>query len=72
MPSAHANPTDDCRLRIVFDRQVLSFGIAAGATFGDVARKLRALPRKKYGEPLAANVMVAGRAMDRRSASARH
>ncbi len=71
MQSARVGTSSDCCLRIVFDREVLSFGLAAGATFGDVARALRSVPRKTYGNPLAIDVTVAQRAVSRGLASLR-
>jgi hypothetical protein len=70
MPTAHVIPSGDCLLRIVFNHRVLSLGLAAGATFGDIARTLRTIP-KKYGNPLAIDVTVAGRDVGRRLVFAR-
>jgi len=40
------------RLRFVFSDRVLSFGIAADATFGEVASALRELVPEHYGRPV--------------------
>ncbi len=40
------------RLRFVFQDKVVSFGVAADLSFGDVARTLRELAPRHYGEPL--------------------
>lgn len=49
----------DSRLRFVFSDTVISLGLAADATFGEVARKLGRLSRKRYGNPVAIDVTLA-------------
>jgi hypothetical protein len=39
------------RLRLVFGETVMWLGLPARATFDDVARTLRKLPKRRYGEP---------------------
>jgi hypothetical protein len=39
-------------LRFVFHDKVVSFGVAADLSFGDVARTLRDLVPRHYGEPV--------------------
>ena len=40
-------------LRFVFDDAVVSFSLAANATFEDIARTLEQLAPRHYGDPLA-------------------
>ena len=49
----------DSRLRLVFSDTVLTFGLAADATFGEIARMLRELSDKqRYGTPVAIDVTL--------------
>jgi hypothetical protein len=49
----------DRRLRFVFDDAVVSFGLAAHATFEDIARTLGELSNQRYGNPVAIDVILA-------------
>jgi hypothetical protein len=49
----------DSRLRIVYGGHVISTGIAATATLGEIAATLRRLDARRYGDPLAIDVTVA-------------
>lgn len=71
MSSVPVHPSDDCRLRNVFGSKVLSLGIAAGTTFGEVAGTLRTVSSGEYGDPLAIEVIFAGSADGWRPASRR-
>jgi hypothetical protein len=53
-------PARDSRLRFIFDDAVASFGLAANATFEDIAEVLRSLTPRQYGSPLAIDVTVPG------------
>ncbi|RBP10435.1 hypothetical protein DFR50_119106 [Roseiarcus fermentans] len=44
-------PKEHC-LRFVFQDKVVSFDVAADLSFGDVARALRELVPRHYGEPV--------------------
>jgi hypothetical protein len=56
MECLHTNRTPHSRLRIVFNARVISFAVAAGTTLGDVARSVRELAPRHYGDPLAIDV----------------
>ena len=49
----------DSRLRFLFDDAVVSFSLAANATFEDVARTLDELAPQRYGNPVAIDVTLA-------------
>jgi hypothetical protein len=49
----------DNRLRFVFDGAVVSFSLAAHATFEDIARTLGELAQQHYNNPLAIDVTFA-------------
>ncbi len=49
----------DSRLRLVFPDAVMSFSLAADATFEDVARRLRDMSIRRFGDPLAIDVIIA-------------
>ena len=51
----------DSRLRVVFDDAVVSFGLAVNATFEDIARTMGELSNRRYGDPVAIDVTLAGR-----------
>lgn len=51
----------DSRLRFVFNDTVVSSVLAADATFGEVARTLGKLSRKRYGNPVAIDVTLGSR-----------
>jgi hypothetical protein len=73
MQPIQAGHTGDSRLRFVFDDGVVSFGLAADGTFGDIARTLGELSSRRYGSPVAIDVTLgsrgagAARDMSRRS-----
>jgi hypothetical protein len=46
------------RLRIFYNDTTLSLGLAAGATFEDIARKLDELPNLGHGDPVAIDVTL--------------
>lgn len=46
------------RLRIFYNDTTLSLGLAAGATFQDIARKLDELPNLGHGDPVAIDVTL--------------
>lgn len=54
--------TDSNRLRFVFDGSVVSHHLAAGATYGDIARMLNQTRRQLYGNPIAIDVTLGYRA----------
>jgi hypothetical protein len=71
MQPIQVDHTVDSRLRFVFDDKVVSFNLAANATFADVARTLGELANRRYGNPVAIDVTlgcresdVAGRALE--------
>jgi hypothetical protein len=62
MQSIQADRTGDSRLRFVFDDGVVSFGLPADVTFGDIARTLGELSsRRRHGSPVAIDVTLAAR-----------
>ena len=61
MQPLQADRTGDSRLRFVFDDGVVSFGLAADVTFGDIARTLGGLSSRRYGSPVAIDVTLAAR-----------
>jgi hypothetical protein len=56
----HASEDENC-LRFVFYDRVVSFGLGADVTFGEVARTLSELARKHYGNPVGIDFMLASR-----------
>jgi hypothetical protein len=52
---------DENRLRFVFGDRVVAFGLGAGVTFGEVARKLGELAQKRYGNPVGIDFRAAAR-----------
>jgi hypothetical protein len=58
MPKTQTDTARQSLLRVVFDDQVLSFDLAADATLGEIARKLGRLPKRRYGRPIAVDVML--------------
>ena len=58
MQSVQVDRPRESRLRIVFSDTVVSFRLAAAATFEDVARKLGELPRQRYGHPVAIDITL--------------
>jgi hypothetical protein len=59
MQSVQVDHTGDTRLRFVFDDGVVSFSLAAHATFEDIARTLGELAQQHYSNPLAIDVTFA-------------
>jgi hypothetical protein len=53
------HPIQVGRLRFIFGGAVFSFGLAADATFEDIARTLGELSSQRYGDPLAIDVTFA-------------
>ena len=49
----------DNRLRFVFNDMVVSFSLAADATFEDIARTFGELAPRHYGNPVAIDVTLA-------------
>jgi hypothetical protein len=56
MECLHTNQTPRGHLRIVFNDRIISFAVGAGTTLGDVARRIRELAPRHYGDPLAIDV----------------
>jgi hypothetical protein len=46
------------RLRIFYNDTTVSLGLAANATFEDIARKLDELPNQDNGDPIAIDVTL--------------
>jgi hypothetical protein len=65
MQSVRLYHAEDNRLRFVFDDAVVSFRLAANATFEDIARTLAELAPQHYGDPLAIDVTLAAPQDDR-------
>ena len=61
MRPIQADQREDSRLRFVFDDGVVSFGLAADVTFGDIARTLGELSSRRYGRPVAIDVTLGSR-----------
>ena len=61
MQPMQADHTGDSRLRFVFDDGVVSFGLAADVTFGEIARTLDELSSGRYGSPVAIDVTLGSR-----------
>ena len=61
MQSLQADRTGDSRLRFVFDDGVVSFGLPADVTFGDIARTLGEVSSRRHGSPVAIDVTLAAR-----------
>ena len=58
MQSIQADHARDSRLRFVFGDKVVSFGLAAEATFGEIAQTLGQLSNQRYGNPVAIDVTL--------------
>ena len=56
MQSIQGHPAPHGRLRFVFRDTVVSLGIVADLTFGEIARTLRELSRQRFGDPVAIDV----------------
>ena len=61
MQPDQADHTGDSRLRFVFNDGVVSFGLAADVTFGEIAQTLDELSGRRYGRPVAIDVILAAR-----------
>lgn len=48
----------DSRLRVIFSDTVMSVGLAANATFEDVARRLDEFSNRRHGDPIAIDVTL--------------
>jgi hypothetical protein len=59
MYSLQVDHARDGRLRFVFDDAVVSFSLAANATFEDIARTFGELSNQRYGDPVAIDVTLA-------------
>jgi len=42
----------------MFGDKVISFSLATEATFGEIARRLGRLPKRRYGNPVAIDVIL--------------
>lgn len=51
-------PIGVSRLRIVFEDEIVSFGLAANAALAEIAERFGALTARRRGEPLAVNVTM--------------
>jgi hypothetical protein len=58
MRPIHVDHGGDRHLRLVFNHAVVSCRLAAGATCEDVARTLAGLSTRRYGKPIAINVIL--------------
>ena len=58
MQSIQVEHASDSRLRFVFNHSVMSFSLAADATFGEVAQTLGELSNRRYGHPVAIDVRL--------------
>jgi hypothetical protein len=58
MQSIQVDHARDSRLRFVFNHSVMSFNVAPGATFGEIARTLGDLSNRRYGNPVAIDVKL--------------
>lgn len=58
MPSRHFAKPADNRLRFVFDDAVLSFSLAADATFEEIALKFGEVSNHHPGKPVAIDVRM--------------
>ena len=54
----HSETARYSQLRFVFDDAVLSFDIAADATFGEIARALDGVSMLRHGHPIAIDVTL--------------
>ena len=61
MQLIQSDHTADRRLRFVFSDRVMSFPLASDATFGDVARKLGEVLKRRRGNPVAVDVTLGAR-----------
>lgn len=58
MKSSHVDHSQESRLRIVFSDTVISFGLAADATFADIAWTLGEFSIPRHGHPLAIDITL--------------
>lgn len=58
MTSIKGDHRDDSRLRLVFDEKVVSYGLAADATFGDIAEALERISIQRFGTPVSIDVTL--------------
>jgi len=64
MQSNQANQSQDGRLRVAYANTVMTYGVPANLTLGDVARMLGKNAKRRYGPPLAIDVILASRNAD--------
>ena len=69
MRPIHVDHGGDRRLRFVFNHAVVSLGLTGDATFEDVARTLAGLSIRRYGKPIAIDVILGSGAGDNYSAA---
>ena len=58
MQSNQVDSAENGHLRVVFGGTVMSFSLAANATFEDVPRKLDRISIPRYGRPVAIDVTL--------------
>jgi len=58
MASFHREETAGSVVRFVFDDAVLSFDLAAYATFGEIARKMGEIQNRHFGKPISIDVKL--------------
>jgi len=58
MHPIHADNARDSRLRLVFNDTVMSFDLAADATFGEIARTLGEQSCRRHGHAIAIDVRL--------------
>lgn len=52
-------PPRDNRLTLAFNDRIASFHVAFGATYGEVAWRLRSLSPHRYGVPVSITIILA-------------
>jgi hypothetical protein len=58
MRQIRTTPTQRNQLRLVYEDKVLSLGGLAEMTYGEIARVLRKRSIRRYGNPVAINVIL--------------
>lgn len=61
MQPIHVDRSGDSRLSFVFDDKVLSFSLADGATYAEIARRFEELSVLRCGAPVAIEVTLGTR-----------
>ena len=69
MQSIQVDHSGESCLRFVFNDAVVSLSLAADATFGEIARTLSELSRRRYGNPVAIDVTLGSGAATERCGS---